>query len=145
MKSIIKDIIDLTTEEKKELWGNALFVFDSNVLLSLYKRSDKYNSELFKVLSKNSERIWIPYQVAFELSSNRHQLIYQYNHRGDKVRDITQKFISEMLSATSLEEDDSEIVLVKKELSKFLESFNRRVKKIDYSSDRVLDKLLNMF
>ncbi|MET8044857.1 PIN-like domain-containing protein [Micromonospora sp. NPDC005215] len=48
-----------------------LVVLDSNVLLELYRFAAPARSELFEVLEKIGERIWIPHQVRLEFHRNR--------------------------------------------------------------------------
>ncbi len=44
----------------------ALFVFDTNVLLNLYRYQSGTRDELLNVLAQLSDRIWIPHHVALE-------------------------------------------------------------------------------
>ncbi|MEU1249374.1 PIN-like domain-containing protein [Micromonospora arida] len=48
-----------------------LVVLDSNVLLELYRFAAPARSELFEVLEKIGERLWIPHQVRLEFHRNR--------------------------------------------------------------------------
>jgi hypothetical protein len=45
-------------------------VFDTNVLLNLYRLPDGPDSTL-KVFGQIQERLWIPHQVALEFQTNR--------------------------------------------------------------------------
>ena len=60
-----------TQEEYKDIWENALFVFDTNTLLNLYRYQEDTRDEFLKVLGIISDRIWIPYHVALEFQRNR--------------------------------------------------------------------------
>lgn len=60
-----------TEAELEQLWTSGLIVLDTNVLLSLYEYSESTRSALMKLLSSNSARVWIPYQVAQEFQRNR--------------------------------------------------------------------------
>ena len=55
-----------------ELWKSAIFVFDANVLLDLYRLSPRTSMELLGILENlsNEERIWIPHQFAYEYHKN---------------------------------------------------------------------------
>ena len=37
MKNAVKEYLNLTDNEKEELWKNATFVFDTNIFLNLYR------------------------------------------------------------------------------------------------------------
>ena len=41
MKIAIKEFIELTDAEKKNLWDKAIFIFDTNIYLNLYRYSKK--------------------------------------------------------------------------------------------------------
>ena len=58
-------------ERQKKLWADCIFVFDTNVLLDLYRFSDSARDALFKVMESLGDRLWIPYQVAYEYFENR--------------------------------------------------------------------------
>ena len=55
-----------------ELWKQAIFVFDTNVLLDIFRFSPETSGELIEVLEglKDTNKIWIPYQFAYEYHKN---------------------------------------------------------------------------
>lgn len=57
----------------EELWEKAIFVFDTNVLLDLYRYSESSREDLLKVIEKLSKdkRVFIPFQVAIEYQRRR--------------------------------------------------------------------------
>jgi predicted nucleic acid-binding protein len=69
-----------------EIWRDALFVFDTNVLLNLYRYRVDTRDELLNVLNEISDRIWIPYQVALEFQRNRLNVIAEQVKRFNEVR-----------------------------------------------------------
>ncbi|MCD8288797.1 MAG: PIN domain-containing protein [Prevotella sp.] len=59
------------SEEKlKQLLNNSLLVFDTNVLLDIFRLSPENAQELLEVFTKRSEQIWIPFQVGIEFHKN---------------------------------------------------------------------------
>lgn len=60
-----------TNERRDRLWSECIFVFDTNVLTSVYKRSDEAKEALYRILGSVQDRIWIPHQVAAEFLDNR--------------------------------------------------------------------------
>ena len=60
-----------------QLWESGLFVFDTNVLLNLYKYPDRAREDSFRVLDRLAaeQRLWIPFQVALEYQANRTNVI----------------------------------------------------------------------
>ena len=77
MKSKFPGYFKLSESEIKKMWGKALFTFDANILLNLYRYSDETKEEFFKILDKIKSRIWIPYQSAQEFFNNRLKVINQ--------------------------------------------------------------------
>lgn len=55
-----------TEEETKALWGEAVFIFDTNVLLNLYRVSANTSIELRAVLNLLRGRLFLPNQVGVE-------------------------------------------------------------------------------
>jgi len=66
-----------TENEFIDLWDNCTFILDANVLLNLYRYSIDTSSELIAILEKVSDRLWIPYQVAYEYQEDRLSVIYK--------------------------------------------------------------------
>lgn len=64
-------------DELREIWKSALFVFDTNVLLNLYRYSSDTRKELLDVFLKIQEQLWIPHQVAKEVAKNRVEVILE--------------------------------------------------------------------
>jgi hypothetical protein len=51
-------------DEFKELWRDAVFAFDANVLLGLYRLTTETQQVFFEVLQRLSGRIFLPNQAA---------------------------------------------------------------------------------
>ncbi len=77
MKTKFPGYFKLSEDEIRNLWDNALFTLDANILLNLYRYSDETKTEFIKVLRKLNERIWIPNQSAQEFFENRLNVISQ--------------------------------------------------------------------
>ena len=54
-----------------KLWNEATFVFDTNVLLDLYRSSLMFRNEMLDILESLKGRIWIPHQFFFEYHKNK--------------------------------------------------------------------------
>ncbi|MBV7564688.1 PIN domain-containing protein [Pseudomonas sp. sia0905] len=74
-----------TPQSKEHLWQNCLFVFDTNILLNLYRYSDETRALFIKVLEGLRGRIWIPYKVAAEYLENRLDVIYEQQEEYEKA------------------------------------------------------------
>lgn len=105
----------------KELWKSAVFVFDANVLLDLYRLAPKISMELLVILENlsNEERIWIPHQFAYEyhknLSSVRDAVKSDYEKSKEelsKLAKTTKNKLCEFRTRSDFSIKESEIVNV---------------------------------
>ena len=87
MKGLFKQYNYYFTEEQyKDIWENALFVFDTNTLLNLYRYQEETRSEFLNVLDMISNRIWLPHHVALEFQRNRLNVICEQKELFSKTR-----------------------------------------------------------
>lgn len=75
-----------TEKEFSALWNTCLFVLDANVLLNLYRYSERTVEELFQMLSEMSERLWVPHQAALEYQRGRLSVISQQKEAYERIR-----------------------------------------------------------
>jgi len=98
MKDLFNGYYRLTKEDFDSLWGNAVFVFDTNVLLNLYRYQSSTRDSLFTVIERLAERVWIPYHVGLEFQRNRLKVIAAQHKRYSEVQNIVTESISSMQS-----------------------------------------------
>lgn len=77
MKEAFPEYFLPTEDEFKQLWKECIFCFDTNVLLNVYRYSDKARERLFEILEEFKDRIWIPHQVAQEYLKRREDIILE--------------------------------------------------------------------
>ncbi len=81
MEKLFKHYQQYSDKELKTIWNNCLFVFDTNFLLDIYRRSrdtaDRY-LEILNGLNKGKQ-LWIPHQVGLEFHKNRIAEIIKYH------------------------------------------------------------------
>ncbi|MCG3873578.1 PIN-like domain-containing protein [Psychrobacter sp. Ps7] len=96
MQELFKGYYSLTEQDLNELWKNAVFVFDTNVLLNLYRYQSSTRDSLIKVIEGFSERVWIPYYVGLEFQNNRLNVISKQYNRYSELEDIVSKSVTDM-------------------------------------------------
>lgn len=100
MYRILSSYYRPTSEQFKQLWNECLFVFDTNVLLDLYRYPEQTRKELLQTFHLIADRIWIPFQVALEYQENRLSVISEQVKRYDEVkkilRDMEKKLAEDM-------------------------------------------------
>ena len=114
MRNAVREYIDLSTEEKKELWKNATFVFDTNVFLNLYRYTKKTRDLMFKAFSSYKNRIWMPNHVAHEIMENRCEIIHETNARYDVVTHEMETFLQKCCQELRLTTKDEEYIELQK-------------------------------
>ena len=56
----------LTPEREEKLWSEAIFVFDTSSICSLYNLKPDSQKIVVDILERFKDRIWIPAQVRYE-------------------------------------------------------------------------------
>ena len=74
MKNKLPEYYQPSADDIKRLWNEGTIVLDANVLLNLFRYSTNSREELYKILEHYQDRLWIPYQVAFEFLENSKSL-----------------------------------------------------------------------
>jgi hypothetical protein len=75
-----------TAEEREQFVTNGLITVDTNVLLHLYRMTDKGRSEMLDLLSSLGDRLWIPHQVGLEFHRNRFNVIREQEQAEQNLR-----------------------------------------------------------
>lgn len=143
MKKAIREYIGLTNEEKINLWANAIFIFDTNVLLNLYRYSKNSSEELIEILESLKDRIWIPHQVADEFMKNRYSVIKEFENKYSLYEDSLKSIINNNLK-NLIDETDTD------ELKEYINAWFHRCKEkniqvTDPSDDKFLTTVLYLF
>lgn len=97
MKENFKGFSDYSNEEYKEIWDTAIIVIDTNILLNFYRYSTSTRTELYKVLESLKDRLWIPYQVAFEYFKNKENVIENTYKDFEKLKKDIDKDIEDII------------------------------------------------
>ena len=146
MKSVIKEFIEPTSKEKQILWESAVFVFDTNVLLNLYRYSAKTRNSLLAAFESFKDRIWIPYQVAYEYMNKRCEVIYETVQRYEQFKKEIDAFTNKAVETLRLTSNDDEISELKRYLFKWLDSNkDRNLLVLSAEEDEILEKILILY
>lgn len=146
MRNAIKEYIELSGQEKNDLWNTATFVFDTNVCLNLYRYSNKTKNLLIESFKWLKTRIWMPYQVASEFCKDRYSVIDEANKRFDTIDTEAEKLVDSWRKELRLESNDTDI----EELSEFLKQWIAKKRDNNYltfsaTDDEVFSSLLDLF
>lgn len=75
MKEIFPGYYKKDDSEIKKMWDEGILLFDTNVLLNLYRYSDTTRETIIDLISKFSDKIYLPHQAALEYNRNRYEVI----------------------------------------------------------------------
>lgn len=89
----------MTEDDLKKLWQEAIFIFDTNMLLNVYRYSQEARERYFEILTRLKEQIWIPYQVAYEYQEGRAGVIQQQLNAYDDVSKILRDSLQSLKKA----------------------------------------------
>lgn len=103
MKKQFAEYYELTEESINKIWNDSLIVFDTNVLLNLYRYNDDARDEFIKVIRFYNERLWIPYQVGLEFHRRREEIMRK-NAKAYSV--LAEKLSKELIGVVSSLESD---------------------------------------
>lgn len=112
MKNKFKGYYQLSPSDFDELWKNATFIFDTNVLLNLYRYQESTRESLLSIIEKLNDRVWIPYHVGLEFQRNRLKVIAEQHKKYYEVESVISKHVSKIeldLAALQLEKRHSHI------------------------------------
>ncbi|MBS4033132.1 MAG: DUF4935 domain-containing protein [Ignavibacterium sp.] len=93
MKNNFTHFYPTLEKDIKIIWADCVFVFDTNVLLDLYRYTSKTRKELYDIFDRIKHRIWIPHQVALEFLKNRPDVIITQENMFEKANKILNDII----------------------------------------------------
>lgn len=154
MKKQFAEYYELPEERIKEIWDNSLIVFDTNVLLNLYRYNEDARTEFINVIKFYKERLWIPYQVGLEFHRRREDIMRK-NAKAYNV--LAEKLSKELVGVVSSLEGEYarhpyiSIKDIKKKVERCAESIAKSLEKQekvhpDYSTeDKTLTAITDLF
>lgn len=154
MKNRFAEYYELPEERINEIWNNSLIVFDTNVLLNLYRYNDEARDEFIKVIKFYKERLWIPYQVGLEFHRRREEIMRK-NAKAYSV--LAEKLSKDLVGVVSSLEGEYarhpyiSIKDIKKKVERCADSIAKSLEKQekshpDYSGgDEILQSITELF
>lgn len=152
MKTTFSEFYKPTDDELKALWKESLFVIDANVVLNLYRYPGTVRDDLLKSLHKVADRLWMPFQAAFEYQRKRLDVISEQKKAFDTIKTELTSSVSKIQALFSarhpLIEQGTLVEDVKKLVSDYAEKLQPLSDKqpAAHENDKIreeVDKLLN--
>lgn len=76
MREVFSHHFATDPDRREKLWENCLFVFDTNVLTGIYRRSEEARDAQYKLMQALGDRLWIPHRVIYEFLDNRAKIVH---------------------------------------------------------------------
>lgn len=143
LKDIFVGHYPISPEDVESIWDNGVIVFDTNVLLNLYRCSKKTQNVLFQILDRYQDRIWLPFHVGKEFFKNRVTVIQ------DQEKTFSE-FKKTVLLDKKIEElkgyKDKHIAIDIAEINEILNDANEKIKnKLGLFEAEIIDYFKNDF
>lgn len=156
MKDKYKGYSKRTKKELEELMKNSLITFDANVLLNLYRYSEKTRNEILKLISQFNERIFLTKQACDEFHEHRYEAIrktkkvyIEFQKNIDSIStDLKAKYKHPFLSDSLQTKLDELFVKIKKDVDDNIAKYEDMMTKdiiYDNLDKRFEGKILNGF
>lgn len=134
MRKLFPGYYTPSPEEFEKIWQEGLIIFDTNVLLDLYRYSENTVKSLLEVMESLEDRIWIPFQVSKEYHKNLNTVVSdQVRKYENSIKTLTdfKKQIDEKRSHPFLSEAlTTEIEVFCEKFDKELEDKKNAVKQL---------------
>lgn len=146
MKNAMMEYIILDNQQRKDLWANAVFVFDTNVLLALYRYSEEEKNVALRCIKELHGKIWMPYQVLQEFSKNRLQKILASLNNNKQIESSKEKFIKSCIDCFGLGDGNPDLVKLSNYLNDWIEKQKERNDRSkELKGDPIQEALLELF
>lgn len=141
MRTKFKEFSRLTEKEFKELWDNSIIVFDTNILLNLYKFSQKTRKIIFDMMSDLKGQLWLPYQVGCEFYIKRADQIDISNNEPKRIINELDKVLTSLSTNSCFYDELNEgVKKIKEDIEKAAKSHKK-----DLYKDDIADLLEKIF
>ena len=122
MKILFPQYADISIEKHEKAWTAGIFIFDTSVILNLYRYKQDTSDGLLNAIKLIKNRKWIPYNVVVEFYRNRLNVIADQNKKFIEVKSIINE------SKNKLNSDLTGLDLLKRHYSikidPFIEKYN---------------------
>lgn len=150
MRKQFRGYFSPTEQEFEALWRDAIFSFDANVLLGLYRSSPETQDVLLEILDNISDRIFLTHQAASEYLRNRINVISIRADAYVKLTteiDKTQSFVEAIVQEHALRNGD-QAVSAFEEASKRIKELTTEALRMEpdlLRDDTILGKVAGIF
>lgn len=96
MRDLFPEFNKPTGKQLEKLFKNSIFVFDTNVLIDLYRLSKENRTQMINTLKEIQERIWLPHHVALEFYRKRQEIICEQERSYEKISNTITDYVDKL-------------------------------------------------
>lgn len=151
MKKKLSEFYPIDEKVITRIWESAIFVFDTNTLLHLYRYSKNTRNDFMQVLLNIKNSLWIPYQVALEFHQNRLNVIRE-SQKKYKALDVVLGDVQDIIkNSHNYGQYDDVLPIYKlvlksvKHYANKLERMRKEVSDFDFRNDKILDFITELY
>ena len=96
MKQKFPEYYSLSKPQFRALVSRALIVVDTNVLLGLYRSSERTGDEMLRVFDAARDRLWIPYQIGFEYHERLEETLADLRGQHSAFLDVLKRGLDQL-------------------------------------------------
>ncbi|ANV88275.1 hypothetical protein AWQ22_12840 [Picosynechococcus sp. PCC 7117] len=143
MKELFQWKLPLSKENYDNLWREAIFIFDTNFLLDLYRGSSSTTDDLIKILQELKDRIWLPYQVADEFLDRREKIFNEGKNSFNAALEAIETWKCSQLKLKDLQEKLKQSGrIINAEIEEFFDlSLDEYDKQVNQVSDAICSRI----
>jgi|GEM_PF-2419881 len=100
MRKTFPGFYEPSVKELNSFWNDGIFVFDTNVLLGLYRYSPETSEQFIGILKafSKADRLWLPNQIGVEYHKNRNEMTRDVNNAYAAAETILKKYFDQSKS-----------------------------------------------
>ncbi|MFV5348666.1 PIN-like domain-containing protein [Acinetobacter soli] len=144
-----------TEEELKKVWNDekTLFVFDTNILLSIYSYNTQARDTFFSILESLNGRVWLPFHVVLEYQRNRVKIIKESSSNLENLKrriiDLDARLNPDEGKINSIETDFHKVYEqhknIKNDLDEYIVVYKNLLKKTKKELSEITKELFSKF
>lgn len=145
MKKMFPEYQKKSTDELQNMLEQAIIVFDTNVLLNLYRYSEDTRNALKRVIEWCGDRLFMPYQVGYEYYNRRLEVIEEQTKHREHIEQELNRELDKI--ASQCRSFSNFYNIVKKDFEKLKDKIETEDKKREHfeHKDTVLTFLEKVF
>lgn len=146
MRDKVWEYLITSEKDRENIWENCDFVFDTSVLLNLYRYSAVSRNAMLSVMNSLKDRLWLPYYIAYDFAKRRCDVIYETVEKYYSIRRTMETHINQYSSEMNMTEKEPVIQEMKNYVDSWIDKLmQKNVLVMQPDKDKILDYILEIY